>query len=385
MEVAEQQARIAERQLRDLSPAFAETRKRLLSARHLPGEVYSSPEIYALEKEQIFMRDWLSVGRVEEIANVGDYMTFQVMNESIVVSRPAEGEVVAFMNQCLHRGVEVAIGSGNAKRFSCPYHAWLYDTGGKLIGAPGMKASEVSMVDWNMKRLELRVWRGWIFISFAEQPQPFEEFLEPLERNLWWFQTDECKLAGKVVIDVKCNWKFLVENLIDIYHVGVIHRSTFGGFVKGEELKFHLEKNGGWHTSYEARPHSKGGQQVFPALPWAADKPTGIACKAGIYPNLNLSMRADSVRMWHVWPVSPSETRIVCYLLFPEAAFSIPNYEEEMVKYRAFVEQIIAEDATMVESLQNSAGSRFFQPGPMAPLEEALYHMENHYIDVMTK
>ncbi|MES2415435.1 MAG: aromatic ring-hydroxylating dioxygenase subunit alpha [Pseudomonadota bacterium] len=374
----------AEHQLHDLRPKFKDTRKNLLSARHLPGEVYSSPEIYALEKEKIFMKYWLSVGRAEELPNVGDYFTFKVMNESIVVSRPAPDKIVAYMNQCLHRGVEVAEGKGNAKEFSCPYHAWLYDVGGNLVLAPGMKASEVDLKNCSMRQLKLHIWRGWIFVNFSADPMPFEEFISPQEESLWWFKTDECKLADKVVIDVKCNWKFLAENLIDIYHVGVIHKSTFGGFVKGEQLKFALEPNGAWHTSYEARPHSKSGVQVFPTLPWAEDKPSGIACKAGIYPNLNLSMRADSVRMWHIWPISPSETRIVCYLMFPEAAFSIPNYEEEMEKYRNFVTQIIAEDSVMVESLQNSAGSKFFKPGPMSPLEEALYHMENHYIDVMT-
>ncbi|WP_454830461.1 aromatic ring-hydroxylating oxygenase subunit alpha [Paraburkholderia xenovorans] len=367
-----------------LQPEFDKTRQKLSVARHLPGAVYSSADIYALEKEKIFMTHWLSVARVEEVANVGDYMTFSVMGESIVIARPSTDEIVVYMNQCLHRGVEVASGCGNLEEFSCPYHAWLYGIDGKLISAPGMKACDVDLSQASLRRVKSHVWRGWVFVNFAEEPVPFEEFIEPYERSLWWFRTDECKLADRVVIDVRCNWKFLTENLIDIYHVGVIHRNTFGGFVKGEQLKFHLEKDGGWHTSYEARPHSKSGEQVFPTLPWATDKPSGIACKAGIYPNLNLSMRSDSIRAWHVWPVTPDTTRIICYLMFPPEAFDIPNYEQELAKYREFVRQIIAEDAVMVESLQNSAGSKFFTPGPMSPLEEALYHMENHYLELMS-
>ena len=375
---------VAEQPLLDLRPKFKDTRKKLLSARHLPGEVYSSPEIYDMEKQQIFMKYWLSVGRVEEIPNVGDYYTFQVMKESIVVSRPAPDHIVAYMNQCLHRGVEIAVGRGNTKEFSCPYHAWLYDVSGKLVVAPGMKASEVELKNCSLRQLQVKIWRGWIFVNFSDEPMSFEEYIAPFEQPLWWFQTDHCKLAQKVEIDVKCNWKFLIENLIDIYHVGVIHKDTFGGFVKGEQVRFNLLENGGWHTQYEARPHSKSGAQVFPTLPWAQDKPSGIACKGGIYPNLNLSMRADSVRMWHIWHISPTEPRVICYLLFPEAAFSIPNYDAEMEKYIGFVRQIIAEDAVMVEGMQNTAGSKFFKSGPMSPLEEALYHMENHYIDAMT-
>jgi len=367
-----------------LQPEFDQTRQGLSTARHMPGAMYSAPDIYALEKEKIFMTHWLSVAHVDEIANVGDYTTFNIMGEAIVIARSSPDEVVVYMNQCLHRGVEIASGCGNTEEFSCPYHAWLYDIEGKLTAAPGMKTCEVDLSQAALRRVTSHVWRGWVFINFSDTPTPFEDFIEPYERNLWWFKTDQCKLADRVVIDVKCNWKFLTENLIDIYHVGVIHQNTFGGFVKGEQVRYHLEKDGGWHTSYEARPHSKSGKQVFPPLPWAADKSSGLACKAGIFPNHNLSMRSDSVRLWHVWPTSPSTTRIICYLLFPEAAFDIPNYEEELAKYREFVKQIIAEDAVMVESLQNSAGSKFFKPGPMSPLEGAIHHMENHYIDLMS-
>lgn len=168
-----------------------------------------SPEIYAMEKEQIFMKYWLSVGRVEEISEVGDYFTFQVMKESIVVSRPAPDQVVAYMNQCLHRGVEIAVGRGNANEFSCPYHAWLYDVSGKLVVAPGMKASEVELKNCSLRQLHVKLWRGWIFVNFSDEPMSFDAYIAPFEQPLWWFQTDHCKLAQKVEIDVKCNWKFL--------------------------------------------------------------------------------------------------------------------------------------------------------------------------------
>ena len=103
---------------------FVETRRPLREATHLPSEIYTSEALYELEKEKIYMQDWLAVARVEEIERAGDYMTFNIMGEPIVVTRDRAGTINAFYNICAHRGVEVVTGEGNAKQFKCPYHAW---------------------------------------------------------------------------------------------------------------------------------------------------------------------------------------------------------------------------------------------------------------------
>ena len=88
---------------------FGETRAALSKARHLPGYIYTSPEVYQLEKDKVFMKDWLCVGRMEEVENPGDYMALRVLDEPIIVARDTAGKVNAFANVCQHRGVEVAV------------------------------------------------------------------------------------------------------------------------------------------------------------------------------------------------------------------------------------------------------------------------------------
>ena len=95
-------------------------RRPIGSARHLPGAFYFSPEIEALEKQNIFMKDWLCVARVEELANPGDYMAFRVMGEPAIVVRDDDGVLRAFSNSCAHRGVEVIRGEGNTGHFQLP-------------------------------------------------------------------------------------------------------------------------------------------------------------------------------------------------------------------------------------------------------------------------
>ena len=103
---------IAQRLARDI----AATKAPINRARHLPGYMYTSEDVYALEKEKIFMRDWLCVARVEEIENPGDYMTFRLMNEPFIVARAADGSINAYRNSCAHRGLVVAKGVRQRQR-----------------------------------------------------------------------------------------------------------------------------------------------------------------------------------------------------------------------------------------------------------------------------
>lgn len=372
----------------ELQEQFEKTRQPLATARQLPGEVYSSPEIAALEKEKIFLDTWLCVGRTEEIPNPGDYMTAEIAGEPFVIARDRDGEVSAFMNMCLHRGVPVAAGRGNAKDFSCPYHGWLYDLKGRLVAAPKMEKSGVDTANWHMRALQSAAWRGWIFISFNPNPVPFAEFIAACDRDLWWFKTDQCRLAKKEVLEIDCNWKLLVENIIDIYHVPVLHRGSFGGFMKIDRDKspFKLLPRGGWIYEQESKPHSKGGRQLFPTLPWLEGMGSATSFKAGIFPNLNLSLRYDSIRMWQLWPVSATKSLMYMYTLFADSAFEQPDYEKNYAEYKEFILRAITdEDGPMVVKLQQAVGSPFYQPGPIAPLEEAVHHLMKEYLDAMTR
>ena len=115
--------------------AIRETRRSLGTARHLPGFLYTAPEIFDYEVETIFMKEWLCVGRVEEFENEGDYRAIRIASEPLLVCRDGAGRLNAFSNVCRHRGVEVATGDGNLKSFRCPYHSWVYDLEGKLLGS----------------------------------------------------------------------------------------------------------------------------------------------------------------------------------------------------------------------------------------------------------
>src|ERR1700677_1793677 len=120
---------------------FRGTRETLEGAAHAPGYIYSSPEVYQREIDSYFMKDWLYMGREEELEKPGDFMTRRIVGEPIIIARNKDRTLRAYFNMCAHRGVEVAEGDGNTRAFKCPYHGWVYDLEGKLTGAGHMKES----------------------------------------------------------------------------------------------------------------------------------------------------------------------------------------------------------------------------------------------------
>ena len=328
---------------------FGRTRDSLENARHLPGYVYTSPEIYQREKEMIFMKDWLCVGRMEEVENPGDYMALRIMDEPIIVARDNDGNVGAFANVCKHRGVEVASGAGNLQEFSCPYHGWLYDLQGKLIGAPYMKEAEgFDPTNCQLERLQFGEWRGWMFVNFDPNAGPLDKFVAEYEREFAFLQHDKTRLATKHVVNLDCNWKFVVENLQDFYHVQVLHLDTFGAHIDIDDFVFNVKENGGFSSFYDAAPDTPNSESLFGQMPWLADKPMSFAYTGFLAPNFHIFGRVDESHPMVIWPLAPDKTQIIVYHVFPAEHFEQPDFMDKAKVYHDFLVDVLEEDREMV-------------------------------------
>lgn len=354
------------------------------NARYLPGNIYTSEEIARLEKTRIFMKHWLCVGRAEELSNPGDYFTMRICGEPIVVARDEKDGIVAYMNMCRHRGVEVAFGSGNAKRFRCPYHSWTYDAGGRLLGAPLMKETGIDLSNCNLPRLKVAQWRGWIFVNFDAKPEPFEDYIAPFDKELWYYKTGDCKLATKIEFNVRCNWKFFAENILDYYHLSTVHAATSGQFYKlGKgQLPVKLFDNGGGSVIFDSSLRTADSILPFPALPWLKEK--AFSGKGMMFPNVNFWCGLDSLRMWHIWPEAVDQTRAICYVVMPKEAFETDDFAAKIEKYRSYVTGIIDEDTVTIQSLQRAAASDRLEPGSVTHLEVMVQHLLRHYVKTLT-
>ena len=364
---------------------FSATRRELLEARHLPGILYTSKEIFDLEIERIFMKDWICVGRIEQYENAGDYRAFRIANEPILISRDKKGKLHALWNVCQHRGVEVTTGQGNVESFKCPYHGWTYDLDGKLKGAPYSK--QVKGFDFercSLPRLQIDTWAGYIFINFDPAAQSLGDFLDEdrVREVAEFLHPEDTRIAGEYSFEVDCNWKFIPENLMDMYHVGVIHGSSFGKHFPVSDFQYRLTKNT-YHAEYESLTMAPDGAHLFETMPWLKDKPEFFAFTVYVRPTFNMFARPDMLQPWFAHPIDVKRTRITILTQYPLDHFDIPAFEEKNEIVRKFIRFVAEEDLEMLRSLQNGVGSRGYRPGPTVNLEKAIHHMLNYYLNRM--
>ena len=365
---------------------YSRTRDELLRARHLPGEFYTSPDIFNQEIEQIFMKDWICVGRVEQFSEPGDYRALRIADEPLVICKDTDGNLRAFANVCRHRGVEVAQGEGNVKEFTCPYHAWVYGLDGSLTGAP--YSNEVPDFDWKSCRLptiQLDTWAGYIFINFDSAAESLDAFLaaDRVQEVAGFLRAEDTRIGDVYTFDIDCNWKFVPENLMDIYHVGVIHGTSFGKGFPVHKFPFYLTKYG-YHSEYQSLTMAPEGAWLFgKPMPWLKDKHERFAFTIFIRPSFNMFARPDLLQPWFCHPISAEKTRITILTQYPEEWFEQAAFEQKNQVVAEYIRLVADEDKEMMRSLQNGVGSRNFHPGPTMGLEKAIHHLLNSYLDRM--
>ena len=152
----------------------------------LPGHDYRSPEIYELDRERVFFREWMYVARADEAPEPGDFVTVDVAGESVVVVRGKDEQLRGFYNVCRHRGSRIcdAETRGHAKgAIKCPYHAWTYSYEGKLIGTPLVAKDELDRSTLGLWPVRLEEWQGYVFVNLTADAPSLRESLEEAIRQ----------------------------------------------------------------------------------------------------------------------------------------------------------------------------------------------------------
>ena len=332
----------------------------------MPPQAYTSRALLDLELRLLFAKEWICVGRVEEIPETGDYFTIGVAGEPLLVVRARPDTIRVLSNVCRHKWTRVAAGKGRARRFVCPYHAWTYDLDGHLVhtrymeGSRGFDPSRIALPE-----VRSSVWRGFIYVNLDGEAAPVDDHFAELDARVGDYHMESMRrMCGDEEVWAT-NWKLLFENFTDLYHVFHTHRHSIGKYSPVELID--LDRGGEAFSFSGSRALADAIEEspFEPFHPELRPEHRSYFSMIGVYPAQMLALAPDRVFYMCLIPEGVGHVRtkwgVACYDHSP------PRPTAEVIE--ALYRRINAEDRMRLESAHSSLYSRFADTGRISRYE----------------
>ena len=382
-----------------MEEGFKELISKYQGSQSLPRQFYTSETVYKMDIQHYWNHSWIWVGHINQIPNVGDFFLFDYGYESVIIARDKNGSVNAFLNVCRHRGSRVCIEkSGNTRLFVCPYHAWTYELNGSLRAAREME-DNFNTAEYSLKKVNLRIFHGLIFICVADNSPNIDEGLLQLEPLVEPFEFENLKIVHSANYPVAANWKLALENYMECYHCAPAHleysrshslkdpssanielkncmlKKSMDVGLSGEELHINLlESNNVEMDFYFSRyplfqgykTGSKSGEKLAPLLGRLKDFDGGTSdIQIGILNNF-LSY-SDHVIGYRFIPRSLQITDIEVIWMVREDAEEGKDYNLEDLTWLWHCTS--QDDERIIALNQKGVNSNHYVPGPLSNME----------------
>jgi len=399
----------------------------------LPRPSFTSETEFAREREAILFADWFCVGREESLAGPGDYLTADVAGESILIVRAAgrpdrpdrpggpagpggpgrqhtpggpdtpagpgtpdggrPGSYLAgFYNLCRHRGsrlVPVAGSQPDGDRarsgcagtaIRCPYHGWTYGLDGSLRAAPFLPELRRYRDRLALHPVAVTTWGGFVFarLGAGRGDHPLTDQLNGADSRLAAYPLAELWSAHRIVYRIAANWKVICENYNECYHCGPVHPELC-------ELIPAFRRGGGGDLDWEAGIPHRDGTYTFTLTGTTRRAPfPGLSASDRtrhrgelVLPNLMLSLSADHVAAFTLWPHDAGHTTVLCDFLFHPDEIARDDFDpSDAVEFWDLVNR---QDWSICEQVQDGMSSRMFTAGYLAPMEQPSADV-SHYV-----
>lgn len=338
-----------------------------------PAAWYVDPRILELEQRTTFARSWQYACRLDQVRHPGEYVTFELAGEPLVVVRGGDGVLRGFFNVCRHHAAAVMTEpSGCVKRLQCPYHGWTYTLEGALKAAPAFEGvRNFDPAAHSLVPVATAVWENWVFVRLSSDGPSIEEFLgEELVAQVHGLDLARLRWFDRRHYIFDCNWKVFVDNYLDGgYHVPYLHQGL------GSVLDYNK------YTIENGRRHCL---QSSPMVTRGAEAETGAVRKGKralyywFYPNFMFNWYEGVMDTNLVYPRGVDQTEVIFDFWFADVSEGAREFNLASID---IANRVQAEDEGICRSVQRGLHSRAYDTGRLSVRREAgeqLFHQLLH-------
>ncbi len=383
----------------------------------LEQPLYNDPQIFQMDMEEVFQKEWIFVGMSCEVPNRGDYITVEIGQNPVLIVRDADGSINAFHNTCRHRGSRLCSAEkGKVANLVCPYHQWTYDLKGNLLFAGTDLIEGFDKSKHGLNKAHCAVGGGFIFVSLnQEEPDDIQAFVESMNEYMEPYDIENTKVAAESSTIEKANWKLVMENNRECYHCANGHPDLNNSLLEYDDindprapqefLDYYAEQAAKWDA--ENIPHARrdhglrnrlvrmplkkgtvgmtaDGTSACDLLMGRITNPEMGSLRILHLPNSWNHMQSDHCVVFRVLPISAQETLVTSKWIVHKDAVEGKDYDVE--KLCRVWNSTNAEDKRFTEENQRGINSIGYQPGPYAPdYEFAVINFVNWYSETMLK
>lgn len=357
----------------------------------LERDEYTSSAVFELERARLFHRGWMVVGHASTVP-AGHRRVFDLVGQSVIVTRDREGTVHAFANACRHRGAQlcdphdptVDVAACATPSLQCPYHAWTYALDGRLLSTPRVEADEIDRADHGLWSYRAAEHNGVIFVSLATDGDDLETWLAERNPGLAEFadlRVAEMVVTERTVADVAANWKIIIENYQECLHCAVVHPELVEVvplYRTGHVLDPARDDGA---VEIAGNSFSASGHEDLPTIPGLAREHTNLYRGTVVFPNAFLDVTATSVALTTLLPVAADRTLVIGeYLFSPDVDETHRSAIDHVV---AFNELVGAQDYVVCEGVQRGVSSAAFTAGVLTRKDALVAEFDEQYRQVV--
>ena len=364
-------------------------------ANGLPNECYTKDSYLAYEKEKIFFDKWVVVGVGSSIPAPGDAKPYNLLGIPLILIRDKEMKIRVFHNVCSHRGFKLLDKQCNLKNvIRCPYHSWSYDFEGKLVATPHIgglnnhQSEKFNKNKSNLKEVKSKIWMDIIFVNINSNELDFDEYIKPLEQRWSKFIIKEdqelivhSKDHGYFNLEVKCNWKFAIENYCESYHLPTIHPEL--NKVSNIDDHYHIQGLPNRFAGQGSKKYEQPvkGNKKFNTFPNWDKSLTKNSEYVALFPNVMIGLHIDHFYVFWLEPIGMNRTRehMQMYYVGKESA----NGEElkDLRKENSrFWKDVMMEDVSAIEGMQDGRSSPVYNGGNFSPVMDQPTHQFHKWV-----